>query len=306
MADSSLLARFSGSEGQRLLLELLKSQTMVAGNATIAEKLRGFITLRELSAGDLLVRQGATDNDLYFILLGTFHILVNDRQVATRGAGHHVGEMVALNPALTRTATVIAVEPAIVACLSEGHFSKMLEEHPQMWRPIALELSRRLDQRRQFHKEPNKKPIIFIGSSSESLPIAEAMAAQIPNSVAHVRLWSIGVFGASKFPIEDLEAQVQVSDFAVLVCSRDDQVISRGEQSDAPRDNVVFELGLFMGALTRHRTFLLVPLGKPVKLPSDLLGLKSIRYKLDAHTPEEAVHDSAKELLGLVEDRGAK
>ena len=38
-------------------------------------------------------------------------------------------------------------------------------------------------------------------------------------------------------------------DFAILVLTADDLVASRDVLSTAPRDNVLFELGLFMGGL---------------------------------------------------------
>jgi hypothetical protein len=47
----------------------------------------------------------------------------------------------------------------------------------------------------------------------------------------------------------------------------------------SPRDNVVFEAGLFGGALGIRRTFILHANG--AKLPTDLLGLTSIRYDPD-------------------------
>src|SRR5690606_34329084 len=43
-----------------------------------------------------------------------------------------------------------------------------------------------------------------------------------------------------------------------------------------PRDNVVFEAGLFGGALRMRRTFILHANG--AKLPTDLLGLTCVRY----------------------------
>jgi CRP/FNR family cyclic AMP-dependent transcriptional regulator len=280
---------------------------MVVGSDVIAtDLLPPTITLRELKTGELLIKQDASDNDVFLILSGKFRVLVNDRQVATRGEGQHVGEMVAINPAMTRTATVIAVEPSVVGMLPENKFAELLKKYPAMWQPIALELSRRLDQRKQFHKTPNKTPIVFIGSSSESLRIAKALASGFNSAAASATLWSAGVFGASKFPIEDLAAQVEIADFAILVCSGEDRIFSRWRLSRVPRDNVVFELGLFMGALTRHRTFLLVPAGIKVKLPTDLLGINTIRYDTSAKTPEMAVAGAVKELIGLVQKMGPR
>ena len=60
--------------------------------------------------------------------------------------------------------------------------------------------------------------------------------------------------------------------------SPDDEVESREVQSQAPRDNVIFELGLFIGALGRDRTYMVQPNGVSLKLPSDLAGITQVRY----------------------------
>jgi hypothetical protein len=78
--------------------------------------------------------------------------------------------------------------------------------------------------------------------------------------------------------MESLEQALREHDFAVLCGTPDDPLVKRGEQLQAVRDNVVFELGLFMGALTRRRTFLLVPRSRDLALPSDLVGLTRVEY----------------------------
>jgi predicted nucleotide-binding protein len=171
---------------------------------------------------------------------------------------------------------------------------------------LALELSRRLDERKKFHEEPNSKAILFIGSSMEQLPIAKAVAEGIPNELAAVTLWSQGVFGASSFPVDDLEAQIGIADFAVLVAGPDDQVTSRGNQSYAPRDNVIFELGLFMGALSRSRTFMLVPRGVKVKIPTDLLGRTCLRFDPAPAKPGDAVGTAVSDLAAIITKKGPK
>ena len=57
---------------------------------------------------------------------------------------------------------------------------------------------------------------------------------------------------------------------------------SSGQAS--PRDNVVFEAGLFGGALGIRRTFIIHANGS--KLPTDLIGLTAVRYD-PASTPAE-------------------
>lgn len=49
------------------------------------------------------------------------------------------------------------------------------------------------------------------------------------------------------------------SDFALAIAQPDDVVRSRKKMQPTLRDNVLFELGLFMGKLTRHRAILIHP-----------------------------------------------
>ncbi len=73
-------------------------------------------------------------------------------------------------------------------------------------------------------------------------------------------------------------------DFAILLVAPDDTVVSRRTRQRAPRDNVLFEFGMFMAVLGRRRTFLLVEErgGARPKIPSDLLGIQALGYELPA------------------------
>lgn len=306
MMAESMLVRFQGDEGRRRLVGLLQEQVIVGGDATIAGEIADAAILREVCPGDILIRQESADNDLFFILSGGFRVFVNGREVAMRGAGQHVGEMAIVDPSSRRTASLIASEKGLVAQIGEGIFSHLADKNPRLWRALALELSRRLDERKKFHEKPNSKAIIFIGSSTEQLPIAQAFAEGIPNELASVTIWSQGVFGASSFPIDDLQAQIKIADFAVLVAGPDDQVTSRGNQLDAPRDNVIFELGLFMGALSRSRTFILVPKASKVKIPTDLLGLTCLQFDPSSANVNDAISSAVKELIGIITINGPK
>lgn len=117
------------------------------------------------------------------------------------------------------------------------------------------------------------KPSIFIGSSSEALPLANAVKNELGKHF-NVDLWSENLFELGEDTLNNLLRFVQCYDFAVLVITDDDQTFSRKASQASPRDNVVFELGLFMGALGRRRAFPLVAqtADGPPKIPSDLLG----------------------------------
>jgi hypothetical protein len=103
------------------------------------------------------------------------------------------------------------------------------------------------------------------------------------------KVWDEGTFKPSQTCIESLEAELSQSDFAVLTLTADDQSLSRGEISVAPRDNVLFELGLFMGRLGRERVYYLYDARQELKIPTDLLGVIPAKYELrDGQALQEA------------------
>lgn len=127
-------------------------------------------------------------------------------------------------------------------------------------------------------------PRVFIASSSEGLRVAKALQTGLQRALgdtADVRLWQTE-FGLSRTYIESLEIVAAGADFAVAVFSGDDRVRSRGEAKTAPRDNVIFELGLFIGALGRERSFFVRPRGDALKLPSDLMAVVGASYDVPA------------------------
>ena len=78
--------------------------------------------------------------------------------------------------------------------------------------------------------------------------------------------------------MESLEREVESSDFAIAIAAPDDVLETRNLRWTVARDNVTFELGLFMGRLGRKRTILLESRDEHVHLPSDLVGLTTLRY----------------------------
>lgn len=306
MTELQLLKRFTGDSGRRLLAQTLMAQWLIGNDAALAGAIADVCELRELVTDEVLINQGDADNDIYFIISGSLRILVNGREVAVRTSGCYVGEMALIDPSLCRTATNVAMGPTLVARVAEKSFVPIADANPRIWRAMGAELSRRLDQRARFHRQPNSHPRLFIGSSSEALPIAQALVSSIPADAAEVTLWSQGVFGASRFPIEDLEAQLGCADFAVLVAAPDDRVIFRGDEFDAPRDNVIFELGLFMGALSRGRTFILAPKITELKIPTDILGLTQLRYSVETASLDDAVAPAVVSLVARIRAQGTR
>jgi predicted nucleotide-binding protein len=121
------------------------------------------------------------------------------------------------------------------------------------------------------------RPTMFIGSSGEGLRIAQALQAELEHDV-DATIWSQGVFGLSGGTLESLVDATGRFEFAALVLTPDDLVTKRGETGNAPRDNVIFEAGLFMGALGRLNTFLVSCRDDHLDLPSDLAGITRAEY----------------------------
>lgn len=131
------------------------------------------------------------------------------------------------------------------------------------------------------------KPRIFLGSSGKQEKLLAALTRGL-SDIARVEPWTTS-FNPGTSTLERLLELTQEVDFAAFVFAQDDWTTSTASsQSEAgqasPRDNVVFEAGLFGGVLGMRRTFILHANG--AKLPSDLLGLTCIRYA-GAMTPSE-------------------
>lgn len=125
-----------------------------------------------------------------------------------------------------------------------------------------------------------KRPAVFIGSSTEALWVAEAVQANLDRT-CRTRLWSQSVFQLGQAALESLIQAANEADFAVLLLTADDIVTSRGKRSASPRDNLIFELGLFIGKLGPARTFVLTDRTTNTKLPTDFAGINFATYTVD-------------------------
>ena len=298
--------RFEGVENRHRLIAALKRQEFACNSDAIAEAIADFGTLVEFSKGDKLIVQDGHDNNIFMLLAGSTVILINGYEYHTRAAGQHVGEMAAIEPSLPRSATVVATETVVAMRLSSGDFMALGVQFPQIWRPLAQELSRRLYQRNATIPVPNAAPKLFIISSSEAKPIAYAIRDGLKADVFST-VWDDGVFFAGGYTLEALEKQVTESDFAVAIAEPDDIIRSRGRQSPTLRDNVLFELGLFMGKLSRYRAVIVHPRVKNLWIPSDLQGLTVIPYEPgDDTTVGSRLSPVCDAIRQLVKDRGVR
>jgi Predicted nucleotide-binding protein containing TIR-like domain len=128
------------------------------------------------------------------------------------------------------------------------------------------------------------KPRVFIGSSSEALPIANALQINLDHD-AYATVWNQNVFKPGNTALESLINRVDKTDFALFVFAEDDVLRMRGNEYSVPRDNVVFETGLFLGKLGRKKCLIVATKVKDFHLPSDFLGVKVLSF--DPEWPDE-------------------
>lgn len=123
------------------------------------------------------------------------------------------------------------------------------------------------------------KPRIFISSSKEHLDLARAVQENLDNDFETI-VWEQDTFGLSQYPIEALLNELNKSNYGVFIFAPSDVALIREKEFSVPRDNIVLELGMFIGKLGREKTFFIVPRGvNDLHLPSDLLGLIAGDYE---------------------------
>jgi len=126
----------------------------------------------------------------------------------------------------------------------------------------------------------NNKPKIFIGSSVESLQIAYAIQENLDRD-ALCNVWDQGIFELSGNALDNLLQATNNFDFAIFVFKPDDITKIRDVEYKTVRDNLIFELGLFVSKLGKKNVFFLIPREtNKLHLPTDLIGIEPGHFEL--------------------------
>ena len=149
-----------------------------------------------------------------------------------------------------------------------------------------------------------RKKRVFIGSSTEELPFAELAKKQLENdfevTIWNDNLWDTAVFRINQNFLSDLMKASLQFDYGILLGTADDKVEYRGELKLQPRDNVIFELGLFIGRLGTSKCAFVVD--KEIKFPSDFQGITLARFsKKDLSSFEKAIDQVKSVFIGSSE-----
>lgn len=148
------------------------------------------------------------------------------------------------------------------------------------------------------------KPRVFVGSSIEGLEVARALQSELQYDYL-VEVWNQNtVFGLGTAKIEALERGAKTYQYAVFVFTADDQIARRDESRPVPRDNVVFEAGLFIGSLSRFRAFIVCPRGVDLQLPSDFAGLTLATYDPTMENLDAAIGPACRQIRTAIAQSG--
>lgn len=293
-----MLDIFEGAEGQRRLLDAICGQEIVLGNKELALEFREVLVPRQFEPGDDIIKQNEAKSDIWLILTGSATINIDGRDIAIRIARTQVGEMALLDCTAGRCASVRAETQLIAGKIPEEDFLRIAKKYPILWQNLARSLASRLrDFNKRVVRSRNHPPRVFIGSSNNDVRIAERFkeALTLDHQLFDVKMWkSDNVFILSRTIIENLINSSESSDFAILIF---------GEP--VPRDNVVFELGLFMGALGRDRTFAVMT--PEMKMFTDIDGLTVIKFDIqNSEDLTNRVRSECNKIKSRIEELGPK
>ncbi len=133
------------------------------------------------------------------------------------------------------------------------------------------------------YEREEKKMEIFIGSSSEAVEYMERIALMVEELKHTPLMWNASGKDIFRPNTNTIDAIIDISkrvSAAIFVFNADDKVwnqrsaLDLANSTDAVRDNVLFEYGLFMGALGKTKVCFVCK-GKP-RLASDLKGITYI------------------------------
>jgi hypothetical protein len=148
------------------------------------------------------------------------------------------------------------------------------DDFPNVVRPHLSRILLDMASGRGARKEPRrrKRPRVFIGCSAIDLPLAKRLVQLLDDIGLEGVLWS-DQFKVGRNILELWEDLPSKVDAAIFFFGSN---LANGVVK-YPRENVVFELGLFHGKLGRQKTIILA--SGAVNLPTDILGTIYLRYE---------------------------
>src|SRR4051812_26558880 len=147
---------------------------------------------------------------------------------------------------------------------------------------------------------------VFVASSSEQIEVANAAAAALHSPQLEVKVWDEDTFDFSDSYMESLEKELDRADFAVVILTADDPANVRKKKVNLPRDNVIFELGLFSGRLGRKRCFFVLDAASGTEIASDLSGVNPVKFYRDGKAGQPSLKAQMEKLRKQMLDQDVR
>ena len=144
------------------------------------------------------------------------------------------------------------------------------------------------------------KPKIFVASSAEARRLAQAVQQEL-EYMADVTPWYQDAFVVGQNVIDELGRNLRASDFGIFIFAPDDSLRMRARSQKSVRDNVILELGMFIGRLGKERSFIIRPEGKGLRVPTDLLGVVTGKYVDRTDNPRAAVATACTQIVDAIQ-----
>lgn len=151
----------------------------------------------------------------------------------------------------------------------------------------------------------DEKAYVFIGSSTEQLDVAYLVQENL-QFIAHPTVWTQGVFEPSASTLDSLLKELRRCDIGIFIFTPDDILKFRDQTVQITRDNVLFELGLFIGHLGRDRCFMIIPKENDIHLPSDLVGFTPVYYDETHPNQSAAIGAASAKIVKAIRNLGKK
>jgi len=140
-------------------------------------------------------------------------------------------------------------------------------------------------------KNSPKKLKIFVASSVEARQEDQFVRSVLENDNNVEAISWTEIFHPGEFGLDSLLKITERVHGAIIISTCDDKIWYRGKDGLAPRDNILFEMGLFIKALGLKHVGLVFcknKNGESPKIPSDLFGLNVIFLEKDKRARNES------------------
>lgn len=140
------------------LLQTVLRDYFASDNAAILHTIRSKAEYVDLVSGTILLRQGDTSNDVYFVLSGRLHAFSETESGARKilgeiGRGETIGEL-ALFTGEPRSATVVAVRDTLLVKVTRAMIERTILQHPEIEMSMMRVVIRRFRQRERERQAP--------------------------------------------------------------------------------------------------------------------------------------------------------